>query len=378
MNNKEIFPWNPLFEVGVKKIDEQHKELVKMINEICTCVLSTDNYEETITALFLRLIEYVDLHFKAEERYYERNMLPKNLLDKHKEYHKELVIQVLEYKKKYETKIDKQAHLERILEALVMWLSEHILDDDMCLFLVIANMKSGMSPDIAEKKANETMLGYKGNISQIISSMMYVSSVTVLELKREIIYRKKLEEQLKKENTIRKEAERKFKYLALHDSLTNLPNRCLFEKLCNMALRSAKRNGYQQSILFVDIDYFKLVNDTYGHKAGDTLLVTIGERMNSCTREADIVARIGGDEFIIHLSGECNENYAGKVATKIINELSQPIDLGDGIATIGASIGITIYPNDADNVAELIKNADSAMYVAKNSGKNCYRMYNAS
>ncbi len=378
MNNNEIFPWNPLFEVGVKKIDDQHKELVRMINEICTCVLSPDNYEETIANLFLSLIDYVDFHFKSEEQYYEQNLLPKSMLDSHKEYHAEFVIQVHKYKKRYETEIDKHANLERILAALVMWLAEHILDDDMHLFLILANLQSGMSPDKAEKKADEEMKGYRGNISKIISSMMYVSSVTVLELKREIICRNKLEEQLKKEIAIRKETERKFKHLALHDSLTNLPNRSLFEKLCNMALRNAKRNGYQQGILFVDIDYFKTVNDTFGHKAGDALLITIGERMNSCTREADIVARIGGDEFIIHLSGECNESYAGKVATKIIKELSRPIELGDGSTTIGASIGITIYPNDADDVAELIKNADAAMYSAKNSGKNCYRMYNPS
>ncbi|MCK0165631.1 diguanylate cyclase [Marinobacter sp. S6332] len=162
---------------------------------------------------------------------------------------------------------------------------------------------------------------------------------------------------------------------SIYDELTGLANMRLFRKLSEAMIASAQRNEENVALLFIDIDGFKALNDTFGHKAGDQALEMIGERLENSLRDADFVARYGGDEFIIQLNGGISEEDAGAVAASIIENMSQPFQLDSGIATIGASIGISIYPNDGADVDTLISKADQAMYSAKKMGKNCFRLY---
>ena len=376
MNELKMFPWSDFFEVGVDEIDTQHGVLVNIINEICSCVFSTKNYEETMNGLFIKLIDYTKYHFESEEQYFKRNFIPENLLETHTKYHAELVSQVLILKDRCDTGSNRNANLEEILTTLVIWLTNHILQEDMRLCMIVSNVDSGMSIDEAVRRADEEMHGSKGTVAKVMSAMMHVSGAGVLELRREIEFRRRLEEQLTEEISIRKDAEEKLKYLAHHDALTGLPNRRLFEELSSVALSFAKRSKYEQAILFIDIDGFKDVNDTLGHNAGDALLIMIAKRLEECVRESDIVARLGGDEFTIHLGIDCNANGAKTAASKIVESISMPFDLGKDIANVGASVGISIYPNDAEDVETLVQNADAAMYVAKKSGKNAYKLFN--
>lgn len=375
MNSVEIFPWNSYFEVGVEETDNQHKKLVKIINKICACALSTKNYEETIDDLFVKLIDYSKYHFEWEEQHYQDNNLPTKLFETHKGHHAKLIAQVLTLKHKYDTDTNKDTNLEEILTTLVLWLTHHILEDDMRMCLIISNIDQGQNDDEAIKNADIGMQGPKGTIAKVMSSMMNVSSSSVLELRREITFRKELESKLTTEISVRKEAEQKLTYLAQHDALTELPNRRLFEELCAVAIKSAKRSKSEQAILFVDIDGFKAINDTLGHQAGDELLIAIARRLEDGVRESDIVARIGGDEFTIHLGGECGEKDACAIADKIIKAMATPFDLKDGTANVGASVGIALYPGDATDVKQLVQKADSAMYVAKKTGKNAYKLF---
>ncbi|WP_298449824.1 diguanylate cyclase [uncultured Marinobacter sp.] len=162
---------------------------------------------------------------------------------------------------------------------------------------------------------------------------------------------------------------------SIYDELTGLANMRLFRKLSASMIANAERNGETVALLFVDIDGFKALNDTFGHKAGDQALEKIGKLLKSSLREADFVARFGGDEFIIQLNGGVSEEDAGAVASSIINSMTKPFHFDNGVATIGASIGISIYPKDGANVDTLISKADKAMYAAKKSGKNCFRLY---
>lgn len=162
---------------------------------------------------------------------------------------------------------------------------------------------------------------------------------------------------------------------SIYDELTGLANMRLFKKLSEAMTASAQRNDENVALLFIDIDGFKALNDTFGHKAGDQALEMIGERLENSLRDADFVARYGGDEFIIQLNGGISEEDAGAVAASIIENMSQPFQLDSGIATIGASIGISIYPNDGADVDTLISKADQAMYSAKKMGKNCFQLY---
>ncbi|MFP3979446.1 diguanylate cyclase domain-containing protein [Marinobacter sp. KMM 10035] len=162
---------------------------------------------------------------------------------------------------------------------------------------------------------------------------------------------------------------------SIYDELTGLANMRLFKKLSASMIANAERNTETIALLFVDIDGFKAINDTFGHRAGDQALEKIGELLKNSLRDADFVARYGGDEFIIQLNGGISEKDAGAVASSIIKNMSKPFQFDNGAATIGASIGIAIYPKDGANVDTLISKADKAMYAAKKSGKNCFRLY---
>ncbi len=164
-------------------------------------------------------------------------------------------------------------------------------------------------------------------------------------------------------------------YLATHDALTKLPNRLMFSQLLNHAIHSAKRYHKQFAVLFIDLDRFKIINDTMGHDAGDQLLQEVAARLQQTLRAADAVARLGGDEFIILIEEVTDSNNVATVAHKIITTLIKPLTLVGKECRITASIGISLYPKDAEDEQSLMKNADMAMYLAKEEGKNNYKFY---
>jgi len=165
-------------------------------------------------------------------------------------------------------------------------------------------------------------------------------------------------------------SEQEKEQLAYYDTLTSLPNRNLFSKLLEHEINNAKRYNNTFAILNIDLDRFKFINDTLGHDAGDELISQVSQRLKECTRNSDTVARFGGDEFLILISGPNSENDAMIVAKKIIKLTSEPFNLGENQMHISSSIGISSYPKNGDDVSTLLKHADIAMYEAKNSGKN--------
>jgi len=172
--------------------------------------------------------------------------------------------------------------------------------------------------------------------------------------------------------TKRKQAEQKLKHLATHDNLTGLPNRNLCIDRLDHALANASRNNEQIAVLFIDLDGFKLVNDTISHEAGDKLLVEVSTRLEESVRKMDTVSRLGGDEFIIVLVDIDAKTNVQIISEKLITSIGKPFVI-DGIpVNIGASIGIALYPNHGQNSELLIKEADAAMYSIKKHGKNNY------
>jgi diguanylate cyclase (GGDEF)-like protein/PAS domain S-box-containing protein len=175
--------------------------------------------------------------------------------------------------------------------------------------------------------------------------------------------------------TERKRIEQQINYMATHDTLTGLPNRLMFSQLLNHAIRSAQRHGKQLAVLFIDLDRFKVINDSLGHEAGDRLLKEMSRRFKRSLRAVDVVGRLGGDEFII-LTEEVDElSQIANVAHKILTTTIQPMVLQGEECRVTASIGISIYPGDGTDEQTLIKNADIAMYFAKEEGKNNYQFY---
>jgi diguanylate cyclase (GGDEF)-like protein len=174
---------------------------------------------------------------------------------------------------------------------------------------------------------------------------------------------------------IRQQMENKFREMALFDSLTGLPNRVLFMDRLSQTLSMSRRYNHKVGLLFLDLDRFKNVNDTLGHAVGDMLLKETAVRLRSCVRESDTVARLGGDEFTIILTQIVTEDDAAVVAKKVIETLSGSFKLGEHECSIGTSIGISTYPSDADSPEILLKNADAAMYNAKDQGRNNYQFF---
>jgi diguanylate cyclase (GGDEF)-like protein/PAS domain S-box-containing protein len=166
-----------------------------------------------------------------------------------------------------------------------------------------------------------------------------------------------------------KEAERNLDYLAHHDTLTGLPNRMLFNDRLLVAIAKARRNHQALAVLFIDLDHFKYVNDTFGHSEGDFLLQAVARRLKGCLREEDTLSRMGGDEFTILLH-DLDGQGAELVARKILEAMKLPFNLSEHRLYVTASIGISVYPDDGDEPASLLKNSDTAMYRAKEQGRD--------
>lgn len=175
--------------------------------------------------------------------------------------------------------------------------------------------------------------------------------------------------------SVRRSAEERLQFIAHHDPLTELPNRMLFMDRLERAILSADRNGECVTLMFVDLDLFKRVNDTLGHDTGDALLKAVGQRLREQVRVTDTVARLAGDEFTVLLTGVHDRTDAERVASKILHAFEAPIRIGDHDIVIGMSIGLTIYPADASSPTQLLHHADEAMYAVKKAGRGDYRVY---
>lgn len=198
-------------------------------------------------------------------------------------------------------------------------------------------------------------------VSQTITPIMNEGKITHFIAIHEDISAQKLTQQ-------------RIAHMAHFDALTGLPNRALFYDRLHNALLLAKRNEASLALLYMDLDVFKKVNDTQGHQTGDALLIAVAQRLAKCVRESDTVARLGGDEFTILLNEIHNPEDATAVAQKIVEVISEPFELEGGVAKIGISIGIACYSDELNSEDVLVKNADQAMYEAKQAGKNTYRL----
>jgi diguanylate cyclase (GGDEF)-like protein/PAS domain S-box-containing protein len=175
--------------------------------------------------------------------------------------------------------------------------------------------------------------------------------------------------------TDRKSAEARISYLATRDPLTELPNRVLFNDRLEQGIVAARRSGQSLALMFIDLDRFKNINDSLGHQVGDLLLKEVAARMQGCIRKGDTLSRLGGDEFVVTLEGLQQAEDAIQVASKIIKALARPFEIGGHTLNTSCSIGISIFPDDADDDRALMKNADTAMYHAKEKGRNNYQFF---
>ncbi len=176
--------------------------------------------------------------------------------------------------------------------------------------------------------------------------------------------------------TEKKKADEQIWTFANFDTLTHLPNRRMFQDRMLQEMKKVQRSGKKLALLFLDLDHFKEVNDTFGHEKGDVLLVDVAKRIVGCVRDTDTVARMGGDEFTVILTEVDEPGSVERVANSIVQVLGLPFEIGSAQSHVSASVGIAMYPTDATDSHELLRMADLAMYEAKDSGRNTYRYFN--
>ena len=175
--------------------------------------------------------------------------------------------------------------------------------------------------------------------------------------------------------TLMKEYQRKLEHIANFDALTGLPNRTLLADRMNQAMIQSQRNGRSLAVAFLDLDDFKVINDTYGHTVGDELLIIVSQRMKEALREGDTIARIGGDEFVVVLTDLASVKDCQPVLERLLHAASKPVTLGEVVLEPSVSMGVSLYPQDGADGDMLIRHADQAMYLAKQAGKNQYHVF---
>ncbi len=211
------------------------------------------------------------------------------------------------------------------------------------------------------------------NLQKSLEQRVQERTAELMERTAELI---ETNNKLQEENAERRQAEERIRYMAHFDALTGLPNRVLLQDRIKQAIAHTLRNKSRLAILFIDLDYFKHINDSLGHHVGDHLLQLVADRLQQCLREGDSVARLGGDEFVVSIAlHNNNSDDAALVAQKILNTLDQPFIVANNELHVGGSIGIGLCPDDGTDVESLMRAADVAMYYAKEKGRGNYQFF---
>jgi len=241
--------------------------------------------------------------------------------------------------------------------------------------------RSMMHESVALFKERMLQEGNAMNISQHVRKdgssygvQSFMHKITYEFKEAYVIFDIQISQAQKAQSEILKEKEN-LAYQAHYDTLTHLPNRILLHDRLNQILIKAKRNQHKFAVLFVDLDHFKEINDTHGHEAGDYVLIEIAKRLQNCVRESDTVSRLSGDEFLLILEDFHTIKDLTLISQQLVEKLQEPIFFQDKELIVTCSIGISIYPTNAQDATTLIKYADRAMYNAKNLGKNNFKFY---
>lgn len=479
----EIFPWNDNFNTGIAKIDEQHKVIVSLINQLASH-FGNESDLQLLDETFDKLADYAIYHFQTEELIWGEYFPTDSSLKTHKETHANFIKLVSELQDEESSKPINEV-IEDVLSFLTHWLAHHILDSDMRMSKTISAMKSGFSLEGAQQQADKEMSGVVAVMLNTTLDMYDHLCTRTLILKKEITERHKVEKELilassvfentlegicitdinnnivninpafsditgysleevigqnpkilssgrqditfykemwksienngvwqgeiwnRKKNgqvypefltissviaennhithyiglfrdiTLNKQQQDLLESMAHYDGLTQLPNRILLADRFKRATAHSLRSKTQLAVCFLDLDEFKPVNDTYGHEIGDKLLIEVSERIKSSIRDEDTVSRHGGDEFILLLGDIEIFTQCAQLLNRIILSLTQPFLIENHSITIGASIGVSLYPIDDEDLDCLMRYADQAMYQAKLAGRNRYNLFNS-
>ena len=301
----EIFPWNDNFKTGIQKIDEEHKKIIELLNNLANILTQDKDFE--IENAFSELAQYAQYHFENEENIWKEHLKDSDYIISHEKSHESFLPRVLKIRSKND---NLQDTIEEIILFLIRWLAFHIIDEDKRLSLMIHSMKNGKNINEAKYISDEIMGGSMKIMVETILSMYDNLSLKAIELIREKKARLRAEKELKAINI-------ELHKLSITDQLTGLYNRRYFEDIFNRELQKSKRAKTYFNVILFDIDYFKKLNDTYGHDMGDKALKILASCLKkNIKRGTDYIFRIGGEEFTIIITNENLENLIN--ITKIL------------------------------------------------------------
>ncbi len=360
----EVFPWNQGFEVGIQAIDEQHKQLVVLINRLVNTLIYKE--PEDVSQAFSELADYAHFHFETEETIWKENLQGDVRIESHQHNHASFLPAVESIQQQ---NAGKPLHeiIEDILRFLTRWLAFHIIDDDKRMALAIKALKSGYSIEQAKHQADKQMDGSAELLIDIVLSMYDGLASRTLNLMRERQARIAAETKLKQLN-------QKLESLSITDQLTGLFNRRHFETIFETELKRARQEQKSLNFYLLDIDYFKRLNDRYGHASGDMALYEIGKQLlHRCQHSADWPFRLGGEEFAIISVTDIEDDglhFAQTICDSIaaLGIKNQDSETADTLTvSVGAIYGIPQPDSDRN---QLFKRVDACLYKAKSQGRN--------
>lgn len=360
----EIFPWSKNLEIDIKEIDQQHQQIVILLNKLANFLTHEKLFY--VEEAFSELANYADFHFKCEEKIWEKYIKNEDLIAQHKNSHNSFLPKVLEMKAKDKDKPYNEI-IEDILLFLIRWLAFHIIDEDKRLALIINSLNNGKNIKEAIYVTDEIMSGSMKNLIDTVLSMYDSISLKAINLIRERKRRVKAENELKITN-------KKLKELSITDQLTSLYNRRHFDDIFQQEIEKSKRYKKILSVLLIDIDFFKKLNDTYGHAYGDNALISVSKCVKTiCKRPGDFAFRVGGEEFTIIITDESSDCALSLVqllqkaisSLQIENKNSQI----SNFLTLSGGL-VSQIPVQDDTIDSIMKLADERLYKAKLSGRN--------
>lgn len=362
-----LFTWNESFLTNLPSVDEQHQRLVGLINNLGELVMSAEVIEpQAFVAMRDAILDYARVHFGDEESQMVNSRLDPRHLDLHLAEHRSFLNEALSL-----GELGDSVPLERaraLVEYLVRWLAYHILGIDQSMARQVRAIQDGQSPVQAFENDARNQTSGTDPLLAAMTGLFYVVSERNRELR---ILNRELEQRVQQRTIDLENANHQLQLLSIQDDLTGLPNR----RFANLSLKQlwleTKRYGGTLSVLMLDADHFKQVNDRFGHAEGDALLRTLATRLRDAVRASDIVCRYGGDEFLV-ICLHSSRHGAADVARKILST-KQSFCTADGVECWDGSISIGIAEaGDAMTQPEdLLQAADQALYTAKRQGGAC-------
>lgn len=362
------FQWGSNYLTGILAVDEQHKVLVDIINNIGDLASQEDIPHHNIEREIQALLAYTDYHFSDEEEMMQQAGIFGQHLDHHKTLHQSFLNEVASLNS--DKPADDPAAMEHLLDFLIHWLAYHILGIDKNMARQIELIKSGVSPKQAfiqeeveaEKSTEPLITALNGLFSQVSRRNKELA-----------LLNKTLEDKVAERTKALIEANDSLKKIALTDVLTGLPNRRHAMQQLSLLWDESSCNNLPISCLMIDADYFKQVNDTYGHDAGDRVLQELSRALSGSVRTDDLACRLGGDEFLIILPNTDPEGalIAANITHEAVSKLK--VETGDAFWKGSVSIGYSTRTEAMNDVTDLLKVADSGVYLAKEDGRGCVR-----